>query len=422
MVPAAVLILEGVTWLLRIRRLLAARCEKQASTWLNHYLILNYMPCWAMFQPCCLCRLLCMQATMQPDTETTTLNHLPPHLQHHIFASAAAPLTICKASAAITSDVSLVAIWLLNKHDQPLWIAAKHQLWDVCSRLLGTHQYRPNPRELCNAVNRVACKGNATVVSSLLQLCCKEHHQLCDMCQSLQYALIDATVGQHTQVVSLLAQHPAITTQGAREAVCVAAGSGYLEVLQALITTRPDASGCAQMRSPLYDAAQQGQVEAMQLLLHHGADLHNATGSPWSSVAAEMPFKGAAMSGRLEAVRWFHEQGMTEGEVGEALVAAASGGHVPVAQYLLQEGGANASLYGPPALERALSYGRWEVACLLLEAGTPTNAIEATTLQAVQEWFEYMSQKQWDTLLQAATQHGHTQFAEMLRELRTAAK
>jgi hypothetical protein len=63
-----------------------------------------------------------LQAAMQQcDTERSaiTINHLPFRLQHLIFASAAAPLTTCKASAAIISDAGLTAQWLLVKHEQP---------------------------------------------------------------------------------------------------------------------------------------------------------------------------------------------------------------------------------------------------------------------------------------------------------------
>jgi hypothetical protein len=111
---------------------------------------------------------------------------------------------------------------------------------------------------------------------------------------------------------------------------------------------------------------------------------------------------------------------MTDVEGGAALQAAACSGHAPIIRYLLQECGADVSLYGPAALRSALGGGCLAVVCLLLEAGTPTDD-EANFIQAGQRCFRRVNSEQFDTILQAATQHGHTQFADMLREVRAAA-
>jgi ankyrin repeat protein len=111
---------------------------------------------------------------------------------------------------------------------------------------------------------------------------------------------------------------------------------------------------------------------------------------------------------------------MVDVEVGAGLVTAARGGHVPVVRYLLQECGADASLYGPTALRVALEDGRLEAVCLLLEAGTPTDDVVALT-QAARRGLRRFNPEQFDTVLQAATQHGHVEFAEMLRDLRATA-
>jgi ankyrin repeat protein len=163
----------------------------------------------------------------------------------------------------------------------------------------------------------------------------------------------------------------------------------------------------------MYDAAQQGKIAAMQLLVQHGADVHNTRGSPWSSVTAEVPLSGAASHGQLEAVRWLHDQGVTDAEVGEALVTAAEEGHGHVVWYLLRECGADVSLHGPDALRPALKHRRWEVVCLLLEAGNPTGG--AAFLRAAQQCLGQISIERLGTILQASTQHGHAEFAEMLR-------
>jgi hypothetical protein len=82
----------------------------------------------------------------------------------------------------------------------------------------------------------------------------------------------------------------------------------------------------------------------------------------------------------------------------------------------VQECGASVSLYGPDALRVALEGGHLEVVCLLPEAGTPIDDVVALTQAARQ-----FNTEQLNGLLQAAVQHGHTESADVLRELRAAA-
>jgi hypothetical protein len=173
----------------------------------------------------------------------------------------------------------------------------------------------------------------------------------------------------------------------------------------------------------MYVAAAYGQVEAMQLLVQHGADVHNSRGSPWSSATADsyLPALAAVMWGELEAVKWLHDQGMTDAEMGEALEAAAGNGYAPVTHYLLQKCGPNVSLYGPDALRSALKEGHVEEVCLLLEAGTPTDD-GVSFIQAAQRCLRRVGPEQMNVIFQAATQHGHAQFAEMLKEVRATGR
>jgi ankyrin repeat protein len=180
-------------------------------------------------------------------------------------------------------------------------------------------------------------------------------------------------------------------------------------VLQLLITTRPDASDPRLAGSPMHEAAWYGHLAAMQLLVQHGADVHNSKGKPWSSGSTQacgtfVPALGAGGSGHLEVIRWLHEQGMTGDEVGKALKAAACRGHAPIIRYLIQECGANVSLYGPDALRRASEAGSPEVVRSLLEAGTPTDV--AAYIQAAQQSLRRFNPEHMHDILQAATQHG----------------
>jgi hypothetical protein len=79
--------------------------------------------------------------TTQPKSKAApaTFEHLPLHLQSHIFTLSTAPPDTCKVAAAITQDLQLAAEWLLTKHKQeqePLQLlrtgaASKH--WRLCA-------------------------------------------------------------------------------------------------------------------------------------------------------------------------------------------------------------------------------------------------------------------------------------------------
>jgi hypothetical protein len=64
-----------------------------------------------------------------------------------------------------------------------------------------------------------------------------------------------------------------------------------------------------------------------------------------------------------------------------------------------------------------LEEGSSKVVCLLLEAGTPTGDV-AAFVQAARHCIRRFNPEQLNDILQAATQHGHTQLADMLKELR----
>jgi hypothetical protein len=101
----------------------------------------------------------------------STLADVPLHLQHKLFASAAAPLTTCKASSAIAQDRSLTATWLLARGQCPLLRAVNHRLWDVCEHLLGPCHCVPGQQELQEALLVCAAEGKASIVEQLLQHC-----------------------------------------------------------------------------------------------------------------------------------------------------------------------------------------------------------------------------------------------------------
>jgi hypothetical protein len=354
---------------------------------------------------------------------STSFQDLPPHLQHLIFASAAAPLTTCKASAAVAQEASLVATWLLARNQQPLKRAAKHQLWDVCGHLFSTYHYIPSYGEFRGVLKCSASKGATAVVATLLQWCCKEHHEHCDMCAALQIAL---QVDGHVAVCNLLAQHPTITAQTVRTAVVTAAGRGQAKSLQLLITSRPDAASPHLHGSPMFAAAANGHVESMQILLQHGADINCKPGTPWSEMGEarkSQPVQYAVMNGRDRATQWMLEQGA---DAGPALAAAAEYGNLFAARLLLSKGADTMLVWGGLALRSALRRGHDEMVHLLLSAGPPDGFMSKARPHpdivvdsldfCVCRFLGKHDCHTASALLQAAVQHGHTVFAQMLQE------
>jgi hypothetical protein len=360
-----------------------------------------------------------MDQASEAEHSLTSLPDLPPHLQHHIFASPAAPLTTCKASAGTTSDASLAATWLLSKYKEPLLQASKHQLWDVCTELLTTYSHVPTAVELQQVLPNSAQHGQTSLVSRLLQWCCQEHCNFtgisCYKCISMISALDKAVQQGHTGVCSLILQHPSSTPAQAHVAMCIAAQRGQLEVLQVLLKTHPDATFVSSdpYSTLMCSAAAGGHIPAMQLLLQHDRD----TGS---NICSNQAALGRAMSTatkneHLQAVRWLLDHG---GDPNQAVTACRCIGHMDILRLLLDRG-ANILLHGPWMLVCALLIKEPELAQLLLEVGVPTNTTVLQRLEQLQQagtlctYVSHFSKHQSAALLEAAVRHGHTQFAQL---------
>jgi hypothetical protein len=214
-----------------------------------------------------------------------TMQYLPPHLQTYIFVLSAAPLTTCKATAAIAKDVSLTAQWLVHKHQQPLTAAIQGRLWGVCEELLARLQYKPDPVELNDGLLKAAKAGQTGFLGLLLQQCCKEpHRQQCGTCAAMRHALFVAATGGHLPACSLLVKHPANTAQDVQCVVACVAREGQVEVLRMLLTEFSDAtsqhvdlrqnSNFRMFLGALSQTLCYGNTEAMNQLMQVISEIH----------------------------------------------------------------------------------------------------------------------------------------------------
>jgi ankyrin repeat protein len=382
-------------------------------------------------------------AWMCPEEETgdsTTFSSLPTHVQTEIFASAGACLTTCKASAALAQDARLTAEWLLQQHlPDPLGWAARHQLWEVCNQLLDTFGYQPMEQDLCTGLIHSGQYGKAALVRSLLQRSCQEQHPVCDVCCSVRHALISAAGGCHVDVVSLLVSHPSRTAQAVRyavgEAVLNTVDTRRLEVLRILVSSCPDAGSPKLDGNPMQAAIMRGDIAAMEVLVQHGADVNGSKGSAWRSDASLCdpwpPLVVAVAHEQVGAVAWLLQHGISaEGSgLGWALKEAARIADPTFTRMLLSHSPIAAVIpsHGTSALLLAVYYGHVAVAEELLKAGVPTSTQAMQQAEGlngegfVLEWLKGSLSKddpyeQLPAILQTAIQHGHMEFAQLLRE------
>jgi hypothetical protein len=181
-------------------------------------------------------------------------------------------------------------------------------------------------------------------------------------------------------------------------------------------------------------AASCGNIAAMEVLVQHGADVNDSKGSAWRSdvfSGEQSPLWMAVVHEQVAAVGWLLQQGVTaEGSgLSHALEMAARKEDPTLICMLLSYSPTQAIIpsWGPAALLRAVRFGLVAVAEELLKAGVPTTA------QAIQHaegldgednvrkllrnhLSKVEAYQQSPAILQAASQHGHMDFAQLLRE------
>jgi ankyrin repeat protein len=225
------------------------------------------------------------------------------------------------------------------------------------------------------------------------------------------------------EVFNMLVNHPSITADRARYCVNDAAARGLVNMLSLLMSSRPDAGDPQESRRspPMMVAAYVGNIRVMDVLLQHGADVNDTEGSPWSSWdGAGNPLEAAVRGMQPAAIKWLLKRGA---DAGPALRTAAQRDMVNILQ-LMVEHGADIKVHGPSALIKAMSAPALKAALCLLKLGTPTDThafLQALGLQQASEYEGWLKQcltgynsEQSGLLYNAATEHGHHEFGEML--------
>jgi hypothetical protein len=336
------------------------------------------------------------QGPDQANTQSSsiTFSDLPLHLQTEIFAISGAPLTTCRGSAAVATDASLTAQWLLSLCSKPLpsnWTqhaermhwpllrGALYQLWDACRCLLDLHRYTPSQLESDKVLHHGVHAGRVDLVQMMVQ----QHGGWGESTQScrpsLPGALQTAASKGHLGLCTFLLQQPGLSSQDVRTAVCSAAASRHLQVLDLLVSRRPDAGRPGLRGCPLSSAVLGGRTECLELLLQHGASIH--ADSLWYDPTEDFwqPLATAAELQRSQALRLLLSQSPPAWQLDQALQRAASMGCVLEMQLLLESGASinadnsgallSAVLSPGSPLARTVSLENLRAVQLLLEAG-----------------------------------------------------
>ena len=142
---------------------------------------------------------------------------------------------------------------------------------------------------------------------------------------------------------------------------------GFSELAEWLITTHAedvdDKYDLYLDRTPLYAASQEGHVDAVRVLLDHGADVNAQDSIDWT------PLHLASCEGHLKVVQLLLDYGATvnaQSGDGSPLHLASDWGNLEVVRLLLSHG---ADVHGAEVFQRATADGHHDVAQLLLEHG-----------------------------------------------------
>jgi ankyrin repeat protein len=338
-----------------------------------------------------------------PDNTTTTafttsvatsFLDLPLHLQMLVFAHTSAPLTTCKAAAAVRQDPLLLATWFW-KHQSYSWnikAAADAKQWRIVPLLVEMIKKRwsasewEGDLELAYVLQMAAEAGRLEIVQHCLKAGAWEKDLWggvirgfdcqCDprrdfvpaiFCEcgawdglpydedvpsllQMGHPLITAARGGHAGVCSVLLQqgiHPSV----ARGAVVQAAGKGHLAVLQVLLAEGPPGMAGSDVEcdedswnNPMFIAAEQGHTAVVRCFLDQGADVYNANNTPWLGLS----------------------------KFGSCLVAAAAGGCPELLQMLLDDCGMPLQPDWADVLRTAASKGHVQAVRVLLTAAATT--------------------------------------------------
>jgi hypothetical protein len=265
---------------------------------------------------------------------------LPAELQSYVFACGAAPLHTCKASKAVLQDPYLAATWLLSNSDNiqdPLQIAMDLELWAACLHILNTQEHWPAVK-LYSALRQAASGGHMRLVQALLSR------------------------GAWAEWVWSVEQ-PQLYTEEHEEWE-----DQLWQQQKSLFPDFRDFRDFCSYSHPLESAAREGHVHICTLFLQQKAI---------TTAVKHEALVAAAGGGHLPVVQLLYKNdpGVRQpGLGGSALCKAATGSHLAVVRFLLDQGASpyNSKVHALPIRWRKIPWRK--IGCLLV---VPTTGHES---------------------------------------------
>jgi ankyrin repeat protein len=383
-----------------------------------------------------------MITQLNSKTAPATFDHLPLHLQSHIFTLSTAPPDTCKVAAAITEDLQLAAQWLLTKHKyekEPLYLlrtAAECEHWRLCAWAVQHKRYW-STGDLNKALLAATRAGQVDLVRLLLQqqggwagwlwtepqlqpYCAGRYERLLATKPDLEYIddevedlmyeeshpLVEAVEYGHKELFALFLEQ-GVNIQAAGEALEIAAGEGHTDLVQMLLTKMPRVVRQLEaVRAAVCAAAGAGHLSAIQLLILYAPGVKQPGLGP-------NPLVSAALGGHLHVMRFLlrgkgigsvygyqHCEWSSPDNRPSPCEAAATGGSVEALQLLLANGYSWQPEQWVKALEGAARNGHVPVIKMLLGAAA-SGAV----------WVE---PHQYRTALWEAAGHGRAEAVQLL--------
>jgi ankyrin repeat protein len=316
------------------------------------------------------------QASMEQATGKRAaflqFSHLPSELQPLILAYAAAPFDTCKASAEILQDDSLLAAWVTaaaDRLDSLLQQAAESHLWRICSILVRCGVYDRHGYEHSLALHHAAAAGQVNLAQELIKAGAWADPPWGDWSSS------KSDSGPGSEDESEKSEHSYSGLQELRHPLGGAAANGHPDIVRLLL--KQPMHTCF-IGEAVCAAAASGHLEVVKLLATERPD---ASSSPW---IMEAP-----------------------------LAVAAYFKHVPIVQYLLQQGADICNLPGS-----AWRTCESEQPAIVAAAGSGSPDVVRLLLDSVADIHQYVTQEHVLSVLYAAVRaaagFGHTQVLQVL--------
>jgi hypothetical protein len=235
-----------------------------------------------------------------------------------ILAFGGAPLTTCKAAAAIPrAQASVLCKWLMVAKQKPLLAAVRGNLWDICCQLLA-EGHKPAREDMRFALVKAAAVGHERAVASLLGAgACKapKGKEGAEVVKAGSLAFNIAAEWNRVAICRLLLERKVPLNPGTLDGALKSAARNpqSIQLLQLLLEKGKDINigkdRFTTWKSPLAEAISTSNAQGVRVLLQHGASAQYVA-APGGSALHHAVLHRAS----IEVVRLLVQAGARDGD------------------------------------------------------------------------------------------------------------